>query len=127
MANLRVREQGKLTVKDSDNSNSVSLQSPSTVSEDQDFIVPNADGSANEIITTNASGTLSFTDINTLVISDIDWQTGDIKTGDFTAVAGKGYFVNTTSGTITATLPSSLVQMILWHLKIMLLLLDQTN
>jgi hypothetical protein len=107
MANLRVREQGKLTVKDSDNSNSVSLQSPSTVSEDQDFIVPNADGSANEIITTNASGTLSFTDINTLVISDIDWQTGDIKTGDFTAVAGKGYFVNTTSGTITATLPSS--------------------
>jgi hypothetical protein len=107
MANVRIREQGKLTLKDSDNSNSISLQSPSTVAADQDFIVPNADGSANNIITTNASGTLSFTDIDTLVTSDIDWQTGDIKTGDFTAVAGKGYFVNTTSGTITATLPAS--------------------
>ena len=107
MANVRIRDQGKITLKDSDNSNEVSLQSPSTVSSSQDFIVPNADGSANNIITTNASGTLSFTDINTLVTSDIDWQTGDIKTGDFTAVAGKGYFVNTTSGTITATLPAS--------------------
>ena len=34
-------------------------------------------------------------------------QTGDIKTGDFTAANGKGYFVNTTSGAITVTLPSS--------------------
>jgi hypothetical protein len=107
MANVRIRDQGKLTLKDSDNSNEVSLQSPSTVAADQDFIVPNADGLANNIITTNASGTLSFTDIDTLVASDIDWQTGDIKTGDFTAVAGKGYFVNTTSGAITATLPAS--------------------
>ena len=37
----------------------------------------------------------------------VDWQTGDIKTGDFTGATGKGYFVNTTSGTITATLPAS--------------------
>ena len=56
MANVRIRDQGKLTLKDSDNSNSVSLQVPSTVSSSQDFIVPNADGAANTIITTNASG-----------------------------------------------------------------------
>ena len=36
----------------------------------------------------------------------VDWQT-TIKTGDFTAVSGEGYFVNTTSGEITMTLPSS--------------------
>jgi len=36
----------------------------------------------------------------------VDWQT-TIKTGDFTAVSGEGYFVNTTSGTITMTLPAS--------------------
>jgi|9_EtaG_2_1085328.scaffolds.fasta_scaffold05394_2 hypothetical protein len=36
----------------------------------------------------------------------VDWQT-TIKTGDFTAVSGEGYFINTTSGTITMTLPSS--------------------
>jgi len=33
------------------------------------------------------------------------WQA--IKTSDFTAVAGEGYFVDTTSGAITVTLPSS--------------------
>ena len=37
----------------------------------------------------------------------VDWQTGSIKTGDFTAVSGEGYFINTTSGVITATLPAS--------------------
>ncbi len=36
----------------------------------------------------------------------VDWQTA-IKTGDFTAVSGEGYFVNTTSGAITVTLPAS--------------------
>ena len=36
----------------------------------------------------------------------VDWQT-TIKTGDFTAVSGEGYFVNTTSGAITMTLPAS--------------------
>ena len=35
-----------------------------------------------------------------------DWQATP-KTADFTAVAGEGYFVNTTSATITVTLPSS--------------------
>ena len=34
-----------------------------------------------------------------------NWQT-TVKTGDFTAVAGEGYFVNTTSGNITASLPA---------------------
>jgi len=36
----------------------------------------------------------------------VNWDT-TAKTGDFTAVSGNGYFVNTTSGTITVTLPAS--------------------
>ena len=36
----------------------------------------------------------------------VDWQT-TIKTGDFTAANGEGYFVNTTSQAITVTLPAS--------------------
>jgi len=36
----------------------------------------------------------------------VDWQTA-IKTVDFTAASGEGYFINTTSGAITMTLPSS--------------------
>jgi len=36
----------------------------------------------------------------------VDWDT-TAKTASFTAVSGDGYFVNTTSGAITATLPAS--------------------
>jgi hypothetical protein len=36
----------------------------------------------------------------------VDWDT-TAKTASFTAVSGNGYFVNTTSGAITLTLPSS--------------------
>ena len=37
----------------------------------------------------------------------VDWQTGSIKTGTFTAVNGEGYFANTTGGAFNLTLPSS--------------------
>jgi len=36
----------------------------------------------------------------------VDWDT-TAKTASFTAVSGNGYFVNTTSGTITVTMPAS--------------------
>ena len=36
----------------------------------------------------------------------VNWQTA-IKTSDFTAASGEGYFVNTTSGAVTVTLPAS--------------------
>jgi len=36
----------------------------------------------------------------------VDWQTGDIKTSTFTASDGEGYFVNTTSGSVTVNLPA---------------------
>ena len=36
----------------------------------------------------------------------VNWQTS-IKTGDFTSVSGEGYFVDTSSGEIDITLPSS--------------------
>ena len=37
----------------------------------------------------------------------VNWQTGSIKTANFTAASGEGYFCNTTGGAFTATLPSS--------------------
>mgnify|MGYP003132993281 CR=1 FL=1 len=37
----------------------------------------------------------------------VTWQTGDIKTGNFTAETSKGYFCNTNGGSFTATLPAS--------------------
>ena len=36
----------------------------------------------------------------------VNWQTGSIKTGTFTATSGEGYFVNTSGGTATVNLPA---------------------
>ena len=57
----------------------------------------------------NSSFTLNGTSISLGATAEISagtsWQTE--KTASFTAVAGEGYFVNTTSGAITVTLPAS--------------------
>ena len=60
---------------------------------------PNADGAAGTFLKTDGSGALSFGAAGT------SWQA--VKTSNFTAAAGEGYFINTTSGAITMTLPSS--------------------
>jgi hypothetical protein len=60
---------------------------------------PNADGSAGTFLKTDGSGALSFGAAGT------SWQA--VKTSNFTAAAGEGYFINTTSAAITMTLPSS--------------------
>ena len=61
---------------------------------------PAADGSADQILTTNGSGVLSFVDNS----GGTSWQA--VKTSGFTAVAGEGYFINTTSGAIEMDLPA---------------------
>ncbi len=65
------------------------------------LILPAADGTADQILTTNGSGQLSFVDNS----GGTSWVA--VKTSDFTAVAGEGYFVNTTSGAVSVTLPAS--------------------
>ena len=49
---------------------------------------------------------LGFVDVTTLVTQGIEWQS-TLKTSNFTAVSGEGYFCNTSGGAFTATLPSS--------------------
>lgn len=56
---------------------------------------------ANSSITINGSAI----SLGGSVSTGTQWQTE--KTASFTAVAGEGYFVNTTSGAITVTLPAS--------------------
>jgi hypothetical protein len=46
--------------------------------------------------------------VGNATISATDWQS-TIQTSNFTAAAGKGYFVNTTSGTVTVSLPAGTV------------------
>ena len=106
MSEIKINSQGEVKLFDSDNSNYIGLKAPGTVSSDQTFILPDADGSANNALKTDGSGNLGFVEVTTLVTSAIDWQS-TLKTGDFTAVSGEGYFINTTSGAVTATLPAS--------------------
>ena len=63
---------------------------------------PAADGSANQILTTNGSGVLSFVDNS----GGTAWQSA-VKTANFTAVAGEGYFINTAGGDFEVDLPGS--------------------
>ena len=57
--------------------------------------------------TLSIAGNITNTGTATGFSESLDWQTGDIKTATFTAVAGKGYFCNTTGGAFNFTLPAS--------------------
>jgi hypothetical protein len=52
-------------------------------------------------------GTINNTTGEIYLRGEVDWQPSDIKTASFTATDNKGFFVNTTSGEITVTLPAS--------------------
>ena len=106
MSEIKINSQGEVKLFDSDNSNYIGLKAPATVSTDTTFILPDADGSANNALKTDGSKNLGWVDVTTLVTSGIDWQS-TVQTTGFTAASGKGYFCNTTGGAFTATLPAS--------------------
>jgi hypothetical protein len=61
-------------------------------------------------VVVNDNGTMvqvAMTDVKTYIGGGTSWQA--VKTGDFTAAAGQGIFVNTTSSAITITLPSGTI------------------
>jgi hypothetical protein len=64
---------------------------------------PNADGTANQILKTDGSGVLSFAD----AFTGLEWQSAIVTTSTLTAVANKGYWIDTTSNACTITLPAS--------------------
>jgi hypothetical protein len=65
------------------------------------FTLPVTDGTSNQVITTNGSGVLSFATVS----GGAAWQ--PVVTSSLTVTAKEGYFINTSGGVITATLPSS--------------------
>ena len=66
---------------------------------------PTSDGTCGQAIVTDGCGNLSFASV-TGRTGAVNWCT-TAKTGNFAGVNGNGYFVNTASGAITVTLPSS--------------------
>jgi len=63
-------------------------------------------GSITNSGTITNTGTISGGTITGNIDGQVSWDT-TAKTAGFTAVAGNGYFVNTTSGAITVTLPAT--------------------
>ena len=60
MAEIRLSATGELKLYDSDDSNYVSFKSAGTVSSNVAWVLPSADGSSGQALTTNGSGTLSW-------------------------------------------------------------------
>ena len=59
-SNLQVGSQGDLRFGDSDNSNWVGFQAPSTVTSNVTWTLPATDGTSGQVLSTNGSGTLSW-------------------------------------------------------------------
>jgi hypothetical protein len=100
-SNVTIGAQGDLRLADSSGGEYVALQAPTTVASNVTFTLPGADGTADQVLTTNGSGVLSFATIS----GGAAWQA--VKTASFNAVAGEGYFIDTTGGVITMTLPAT--------------------
>jgi hypothetical protein len=66
--------------------------------------LPIADGTADQVLKTDGSGNLSFADASG---GGIQWQSSIVTGSTLTAVAGNGYWIDTTSNTCTITLPAS--------------------
>jgi hypothetical protein len=64
-------------------------------------------GSITNSGTITNTGTISGGTITGTISNTVSWQTGSIKTSGFTAVAGEGYFCDTSSGAFAVTLPAS--------------------
>lgn len=93
--NLTLNAQGDLRFADSDSSNWVAFQSPATVSSNVTWTLPSADGTNGQALTTNGSGTLSFTTpaATTDKITEGNTEAEVVDTGS------DGHFKVTTEGT----------------------------
>ena len=64
---------------------------------------PTADGSADQVLKTDGAGNLSFGDVS----GGTSWQSSIVTGTTLSAVAGNGYWIDTTSNACTVTLPAS--------------------
>ena len=120
MAEIRISATGELKLYDSDDSNYVSFKSAGTVSSNVAWVLPSADGSSGQALTTNGSGTLSWADAGSADPSSADGDTLGTASAEWSdlylADGGIVYFGNdqdinithvadtglTTNGTFTA-------------------------
>jgi hypothetical protein len=89
---------------DTDNgSNYVGLKASDSIASNITFTLPSSDGTADQVLKTDGSGNLSFTDVS----GGTSWQSSIVTGTTLSAVAGNGYWIDTTSNACTVTLPAS--------------------
>ena len=101
LSTIRLPNQNEVRFGDADNSNYVGFKSGAAVTTNTIWALPLGDGIANQVLTTDGSGALSFATVS----GGAAWQA--VKTTSFTVTAKEGYFVDTNTTAITATLPAS--------------------
>jgi hypothetical protein len=94
--------QSELRFQDTSGGQYVGLRASTTVATSFTLNLPTTSGTANQVIQTDGSGNLSFATVS----GGAAWQTVVTST-TLTAVSKQGYFINTSSNAITATLPAS--------------------
>ena len=93
--------QSELRFQDTTGGQYIGLRASTTIATSFTLNLPTATGTVDQVIKTDGSGNLSFATLS----GGASWQA--IKTANFNVTAKEGYFVDTNSTTITATLPAS--------------------
>ena len=105
MAEIRINETGELKLYDSDSSNYVSFKSAGTVSSDVAWVLPSADGSRGQMLSTDGSGTLSWATASSADPSSADGDTLGTASAEWSdlylADGGVVYFGNDQEITLT--------------------------
>jgi hypothetical protein len=94
--------QSELRFQDTSGGQYVGLRASTTVATSFTLNLPTTSGTANQVIQTDGSGNLSFA----TVAGGAAWQ-AVVTSTTLTTVSKQGYFINTSSNAITATLPTS--------------------
>jgi len=100
-SNINLLTQSEVRFQDTTGGQYIGLRASTTISSSFTLNLPTTSGTADQVIKTDGSGNLSFATVS----GGAAWQA--VKTADFNVTAKEGYFIDTTSTTITATLPGS--------------------
>jgi len=107
---IALNNQSELRLADSDSSNYVGFKSAATVSENVVWVLPNADGTSNQALITNASGTLGWSTFGDVTLTGVQTLTnktltepaiiGTILEDVFTITDGAAFEVDPGNGSV---------------------------
>lgn len=112
--NVQIGATGALRLADTDSSNYVAFKSPGTVASNVTWTLPSADGTSNQVLTTNGSGTLSWSTpsgsgdvVGPASATDSQIALFDSTTGKLIKAATTTGLLKASSGVIAAAVSST--------------------